>query len=455
MSNIMRIKADQAAKRYERLVLDFFADGGMALVASDDESFVRLIKFTLAGLRVDVKTALRETTDYDEVVAFANKAVERLSAPLLLFLERRIHKATCLKTVKVLKGFYGDRVRLIVASTEVSRDEIVLTHEIGADSFITKPISANAVIEKIAFAIKPNNQLGVLLDRAAALIAAGDLEQAERVTAKAFEIKPDSLKCHLLMGDVALKRGDHAAAEKHYVAAAKAEKLYIEPLKKLVDLCRESGELDKRLAYLTRLDTLSPLNFERKVDIGEAYLAKGDNEKAKVFFEEARRVVTRVAADMVSESLMEIARKIGDKDQDMALRFVTEAIEAKGDALGAADLWMFNNRGILLRRQGLWQEAVENYRKALSIAPDDAGLLYNLGVAYADGKQYDRAVVHFEKALEVDQNLVKQTPSVGYNIATAYHRCRDLPQARRFLQAALELDPGYEAAKRMLEHLSE
>ncbi|EHJ49042.1 Tetratricopeptide TPR_1 repeat-containing protein [Solidesulfovibrio carbinoliphilus subsp. oakridgensis] len=455
MSNMMRVKADQTAKRYERLVIDYFADGGMVVVASDDESFVRLVKFTLAGLRVDVKSVFRETTDYDEVVAFANKAVERLSSPLLLFLERRIHKTACLKTVKVLKNFYGDRVRLIVASTEVSRDEIVLTHEIGADSFITKPISANAIIEKIAFTIKPNNQLGVLLDRAAELVASGDLEQAERVTAKAFEIKPDSLKCHLLMGDVALKKGDHPAAEKHYLAAARAEKLYIEPLKKLVDLCRESGELDKRLAYMTRLDTLSPLNFERKVDIGEAYLAKGDNEKAKVFFEEARRVVTRVASDMVSESLMEIARKIGDKDQDMALRFVTEAIEAKGDSLGISDLWMFNNRGILLRRQGLWAEAVENYRKALTISPRDGGLLYNLGVAYADGKQYDTAVRYFEKALEADPSLVKQAPSVGYNIATAHHRCRDLPEARRFLQAALDLDPGYEAARRMLEHLAE
>ena len=454
MANIMRVKADQTAKRYERIVLDYFAEGGLLLAASDDESFTRMVKFTLAGLRVDIKTTYRESVDYDEVVAFANKAVDRLPVPLLLFLERRIHKNTCLKTVKVLKSFYGDRIRLVVVSTEMSRDEVILTHEVGADSFITKPISANAIIEKIAFAIKPNNQLGVLLDRAAALIASGDLEQAERVAAKAFEIKPGSLKGHLLMGDVALRRGDYVAAENHYISAAKAEKLFIEPLKKLVDLCRESGDLDKRLAYLTRLDTLSPLNFERKVEIGEVYLAKDDTEKAKVYFEEARRVVSRVASDMVSDSLMEIARKIGEKDQAMALRFITEAIELKGDTLTREDLWMFNNRGILLRRQGLWKEAVENYRKALTVAPDDAGLHYNIGVAYADGKEYDRALQFFEKALEVDPTLIKQTPSVSYNIATAHHRCRNLSEARRYLTAALELDPNYEPAKRLLGHLT-
>jgi tetratricopeptide (TPR) repeat protein len=455
MANIMRVKVDQTAKRYERVVLDYFTEGGMVVTATDDESFTRMVKYTLTNLQVDLKAAYRETASYDEVVAFANKTVDKLSSPLLLFIERRLHKSTCLKTLKVLKSFYGERVRLVVVSSEVSRDEIVLAHEIGADSFITKPISANAIIEKIVFVIKPNNQLGVLLDRAATLISSGDLDQAERVTAKAFELKPGSLKGHLLMGDVAMGRGNYAAAENHYLAAAKVEKLYIEPLTKLVDLCKTSGDLEKRLAYLTRLDRLSPLNFERKVEIGEAYLAKDDTEKAKAYFEEARRVVSRVASDMVSDSLMEIARKIGEKNQEMALRFITEAIELKGDALNRDDLWMFNNRGILLRRQGLWKEAVENYRKALTVAPGDAGLSYNIGVAYADGKEYDTALKYFEKALEADPELIKQAPSVGYNIATAHHRCRNLPEARNFLRAVLELDPNYEPASRLLGHLAE
>ncbi len=454
-NNVMRVRAEQTAKRYERIVMDYFAEGGLAVVASDDESFARLVKFTLGGMRLDVKAIFRETAGYDDLLAFVNKTARRLPAPVVLFVERRIRKATCIKPVKVLRTFYGDKVRLIVVSTELSRDELVLAHEIGADSFITKPISANALIEKIAFAVKPNTQLGTLLDRAAELIAAGDLDQAERVTAKAFEIKPDSLKCHLLMGDVALKRGEYAASEKHYLAAVKAEKLYIEPLKRLVELCRESGDLDKRLAYMSRLDTLSPLNFERKVEIGGMYLAKGETDKAKTIFEEARRVVTKVAADMVSDSLMEIARAIGEKDQEMALRFVTEAIEAKGEALGAADLWMFNDRGILLRRQGLWAQAVDNYRKALEIAPGDAGLLYNIGVAHAEGRQYDIALQYFEKAQAGDPDLIRQAPSVGYNIATAHHRCRNLPEARQFLKLSLDLDPHYEPARRLLEHLGE
>ena len=455
MSNVQRIKAEQATKNYERIVAEYFAETGLVVVCSDDESFTRQLKYALSTLRIDVKTVLRETADFDEVATLAAKTVERLASPLLVFLERRMHKTTCLKTVKTLKKFYSDKVRLVVISTEISRDEMILTHEVGADSFITKPISANALIEKIAFAIRPNTQLGVLLDRAAALIAQGDLDQAQRVATKAFELKPGSLKAHLLLGDVALRRGDHGLAERHYTEAVKAEKLFIEPLKRLVDLYEASGNAEKRLSCLTRLDALSPLNYERKAAIGEAYLDRGDTEQAKIFFEEARRVVGKVAVDMVSDSLMDMARKIGERDPEMALRFVTEAIAAKGETITREDLWMFNNRGILLRRQGNWQEAAENYRKALAVAPDDAGVRYNLGVAHAEGKDYATALDHFEAALALAPDLIRQGPTVGYNMATAYHRCRNLEAARQFCKLSLELDPGYEPARRLLGYLAE
>ncbi len=455
MSNAVKLRAEQTARRYERIVADYFAEGGLAVLCTDDDSFIRQCKYALGALRLDVKSVLREVTDYDGVATLAAKVADRLAVPLLVFLERRLGLGTCLKTVRTLKSLYGDKIRLVVTTVELSRDELVLTHEVGADSCITKPISANALMEKCAFAIRPNNQLGVLFDRAAALLAAGDLDQAARVAAKAFEIKPDSLKAHLLLGDVALAKGEHDQAESHYKDAARAEKLYIEPLKRLATVYEQTGDDAKRLACLTRLDELSPLNFERKALIGEAYLDRGESDKARAFFEEARKVVGKVASDMVSEALMEMARRIGERDQETALRFVTEAIDAKGESLGPKDLWMFNNRGILLRRQGNWQEAAENYRKALSIAPSDAGLRYNLGVAHAEGKDYYTALTHFEEALKLDPDLLLQGPTVGYNIATAYHRCRDLPAAREFLAQTLKRHPGYEPARRLLAHLGQ
>jgi len=454
MSTVMRLKTDQTAKRYEKIVLDYFNEGGVLLVCSDDEAFVKALRFTISQLKLDIRNFCREVLEYDDLVTLAGKLAEKAAVPLIVFLERRMHKASCIKTVKVLKSFYADKVRIIVVSSETSREEIILAHEVGADSFITKPISANAIIEKAAFAIRPNSQLGVLMDRCAALLESGELADAEALAARIFEIKPDSLKGHLLMGDLEVRRGDLKAAEAHYLKAYKSEKLFIEPLKKLVDLSHQAGNTDKKLFFLNKLDVLSPLNFERKVEIGETYLSRDEADKAREYFDQAKKVVGKVAADMVSESLMEIARKIGEKDEELALAYMTEAIEAKGVELSRDDLWMFNNRGIVLRKQGKWREAVENYTKALTLAPGDAGLHYNIGVAYADGRAYDKAWEAFQKALQADGAIVLQAPSVGYNIAMALHRIHKPVEAKTYLATALELDPGYAPARKLLESLA-
>ncbi|MDQ7831728.1 MAG: tetratricopeptide repeat protein [Desulfovibrionaceae bacterium] len=454
MATMMRLKTDQTAKRYEKIVLDYFNEGGLLLVCSDDEAFVKALRFTISQLKLDIRNFCREVVEYDDLVTLAGKLAGKSAVPLIVFLERRMRKASCIKAVKVLKGFYADKTRIIVVSSETSRAEIVLAHEVGADSFVTKPISANAIIEKAAFAIRPNTQLGILMDRCATLLESGELADAETLARRIFEIKPDSLKGHLLMGDLEVRRGNHKEAETHYLKAYKSEKLYIEPLKKLVDLSVQTGNTDKKLFFLNKLDALSPLNFERKVEIGETYLSRDESDKAREYFEQAKKVVSKVAADMVSESLMEIARKIGEKDEELALAYMTEAIEAKGGDLTRDDLWMFNNRGIVLRRQGKWREAVDNYDKALALAPGDAGLYYNIGVAYADGRAYDKAWESFQKALQADEAIVLQAPSVGYNIAMALHRIRRPVEARKYLGMALELDPGYEPAKKLLESLS-
>ena len=44
---------------------------------------------------------------------------------------------------------------------------------------------------------------------------------------------------------------------------------------------------------------------------------------------------------------------------------------------------------------------------------------------------------------------------MGFNMATAYHRCRNLEAARQFCQLSLELDPGYEPARRLLGSLAQ
>jgi len=62
---------------------------------------------------------------------------------------------------------------------------------------------------------------------------------------------------------------------------------------------------------------------------------------------------------------------------------------------------VFNQLGIELRRGGMFDDAVKNYRKALEIDPADEALYFNLARAFKESGQRDDAIANIKKALEL------------------------------------------------------
>ncbi|OGW05284.1 MAG: hypothetical protein A2889_06230 [Nitrospinae bacterium RIFCSPLOWO2_01_FULL_39_10] len=62
---------------------------------------------------------------------------------------------------------------------------------------------------------------------------------------------------------------------------------------------------------------------------------------------------------------------------------------------------IFNEFGIDLRKNGMYDEAIGNYEKAISIDPKDENLYYNLGRAYKETGDYKTAYEKVKKALEL------------------------------------------------------
>lgn len=61
--------------------------------------------------------------------------------------------------------------------------------------------------------------------------------------------------------------------------------------------------------------------------------------------------------------------------------------------------------GIYLHRLKLFDKAVEQYLAAESLDADNAEVQYNMGLAYAELKQYDEAIVHAQRAYELGHPL--------------------------------------------------
>jgi tetratricopeptide (TPR) repeat protein len=52
--------------------------------------------------------------------------------------------------------------------------------------------------------------------------------------------------------------------------------------------------------------------------------------------------------------------------------------------------------------QEKYDAAIEQYRRAVRIRPDDGAIRYNLGAAYSNKEEYRQAVIEYRKAVEIE-----------------------------------------------------
>lgn len=447
-SQLMKMR--QHNPQYGKTVVEFAArDRGCFFVLSDDPTFVRNLRNTLNKELVIGSDLIRTMTETSRFLAEIKTPLFK-DRQIMLLIERVLEGRNTLAFIRQLKQSF-DRVCVIALTAEVEKSVLVLLHEMGVDNFITKPASMDTIIEKIAFAIRPQSKLGQMLDTAKDYLARGLAAESLALAGKVLaEVKPGSAAALMIQGDAHKALGNFEAAKASYEAAAEGAYMYLEPLKRLAALYKEAGDADGQLSYLEKLDRLSPLNVERKVDMGAIHLARGDGERAGELFEQAVAGAAKEAQSLIEEIKRAIAERCLERQPEMAERYFRSIIADKKDGLSRADIATFNRLGIALRRQGKWEDAVAEYGRALAISPQDENILFNTAVAYAEGGRHGDATASLEKALELNPTFYAESPAACFNIGVMYLNARNAAKARLFLAKALELDPGRQDAQKLL-----
>ena len=112
---------------------------------------------------------LTALSDPHQLLRVLREVTPKHPAPML-FLERIMGGQDLSFLVNQIKQAYS-KLRIIILTTDVQRDRLMLLHEVGADNFIAKPVSVNTLIEKMAFTLKPQSKLGQAIDLAKSFLA--------------------------------------------------------------------------------------------------------------------------------------------------------------------------------------------------------------------------------------------------------------------------------------------
>ncbi|HEX5304819.1 MAG TPA: tetratricopeptide repeat protein [Dyella sp.] len=86
-----------------------------------------------------------------------------------------------------------------------------------------------------------------------------------------------------------------------------------------------------------------------------------------------------------------------------------------------------------------YAQAEMAFSRALQVVPDDPGLLYGRGLAYAESGKIDEAVSDLRRLLQLKPRDIDASNALGYTLADAN---RDLPEAERLIAQARKAKPN-------------
>ncbi len=183
-------------------------------------------------------------------------------------------------------------------------------------------------------------------------------------------------------------------------------------------------------SYQRGLD-VEPENVELLNALGFSLFQQGKSQEAVAALEKALAVDPKHAKAHNNMALASI--DIGELEVAEAHYRESLAIEAQPA--------IYNDLGFVLERQGLTEEATEQYRKSLELDPESASAHYNLAASLARSNEFPEAERHFRAALEKKPNT--QTHA---GLGFVLWKLDRVDEAIAQLQHAIEADPKNAAA---------
>jgi Tfp pilus assembly protein PilF len=163
-----------------------------------------------------------------------------------------------------------------------------------------------------------------------------------------------------------------------------------------------------------------------------ATLSSSSLETASDEFEREFEEYTRHTADTPVGALRYGAYWLSRGDIDKAEHNIRQATSFEHVNPG---VWRL--AAIQLYQLGKPQAAIEYFRKALDLSPEDPEVLFNMGLMAYEQNDVETALKYLNRAVRADPTY----EDAWYNLIALYWSLQQMPTARARLQEALETNP--------------
>jgi CheY-like chemotaxis protein/thioredoxin-like negative regulator of GroEL len=289
----------------------------------------------------------------------------------------------------------------IMVTGEVDETTVAEAIEGEVDAYLLKPFTSDALQKKIEEVLEKRRQpspTDIHINLGQVYLKGRQYDQALGEFFKAQDLNPKSARPLTCIGQAYEEKGELDTARQYYQKAVSLVPKFIKAQDSLARVHLAQGKPELAAKHLQAAVAISPRNIQRQLNLGQALLQAGRPE-------EARRVLSGITRHVEPKERPEVARQVGETlleaglDEDAQLAF-QEGIESDPD-----DIHLYNRLGIAFRKQGKTREAIDNYRRALQIDPENEILLYNLARAYHEGGDLDLAGAAMKRALAINSEF--------------------------------------------------
>ena len=188
---------------------------------------------------------------------------------------------------------------------------------------------------------------------------------------------------------VSVRYGLEDEALKYLNAALSLDPAHAASLKLMGTVQFRKNNFTEAAAALERYTELQPDDAEAHTSLGITYGQLGQPDRAEAEYQKA------IGIDGHPEAAFGLAKLYYDQNKlEPALETIRTAIEKNPRSAP-----YYNLQGVILNQMGKYTEALPSFQTALQHAPNDVYLIVNLGIAYINNKQPDKARALLERAL--------------------------------------------------------
>jgi tetratricopeptide (TPR) repeat protein len=242
---------------------------------------------------------------------------------------------------------------------------------------------------------------------------------------KSIEIKPHYLFAHYHLGQAYALEKKYDEAGFHYRECLKVNPDFYMACNGLGDIMLLNGKDDEAIGYYTKSLQINPYQEIVYNQLGSAYYQKRKIKKAIECFQEALRLKPDYA--IVQDNLKTV--KIAQSEIESSIAKVKLLLETQ-----QRNPELYTELGDIYRQLGKYDEAIIQYKKAVSIEPKFMKAMYGLVLLYSDRQEYI-------KTLDVLQDMRKiepENPTIYYNIACMYAKQNNVDKSVAWLKRSIE-----------------